>query len=310
MGTPAFGCPPLKALIKSSHEILAVVTGTDKPSGRGKKLTPTEVSKIADKNEFKTLKPISLKDDELYQSLKALQADLFVVVAFKILPERLFSLPKYGSINIHASLLPKYRGPAPINWVLINGEKETGLTSFFLKKKVDTGDIILQEKITIDDKDNYDSLYTKLSNFAGEFLLKTLDLIERKETSPLPQNDHIASTAPKISSFDALIDFGFPAEKVNNFIRGLSSKPGAYTYFRSKKLKVLSGTVESEYHKPETRPGTIIINKKNFIIQCANSAIMINSLIPEGKKQMDGISFINGFKPQPGEVLGELTQGS
>lgn len=307
MGTPVFACPPLEALFQSRHEVVSVVTVPDKPAGRGQRPTPTPTCEFAESLGIEVLKPASLTDNALYEALKALSADLIVVVAFRILPERLFTLPRYGAINIHASLLPKYRGAAPVNWALINGETKTGLTSFYLKKKVDTGDIILQKETTIDYNDNFDSLYARLSESAGSFLLESLDLIEEGRTSPLPQNDSLATPAPKINPFDALTDFGFPAERVRNFVRGLSSKPGAYTYFRQTKLKILGCEVVADYRQSGIRPGTIITNRKQLVVQCADSAVALTCVVPEGKKQMDGGSFINGYKPQQGEILGEVS---
>ncbi len=309
MGTPAFACPTLEHLHASKHEVLAVVTGPDKPAGRGKKLTPTEVAQKAASLGYDVLKPATLKSDELRQTLEAYRPDLFLVIAFRILPPALFKLPRHGSVNIHASLLPKYRGAAPINWALINGEKETGLSSFYLKKTVDTGDVIFQEKASIDDDDNFDSLYARLADLAGPFALKTIDLIEQGKASPLPQQGENATSAPKISPFDALIDFGFPADNVRNFVRGLSTRPGAYTYFRDKKLKILACKLADKKGDRQTRPGTIIHNKKDLLVQCADSAIELTGVIPEGKKNMDGSSFINGFKPQIGEILGDLSKG-
>jgi len=306
MGTPAFACPPLEALHNSRHEILTVVTGADKEIGRGRKIIPTEIAKQAEKLKIPILKPASLKDASLYEMLSELKPDLIVVIAFRILPKKLFMLPKYGSINIHGSLLPKYRGAAPINWALINGEKETGLSAFYLKKKVDTGDIILREKITIEDSDNFDSLYGKLSVLAAPFLLKTIELIENGQAKPLPQDESVVSNAPKITPFDALIDFGFPASHVVNFVRGLSTKPGAYTFFRNKKLKILKATPVADYQIKGIRPGTIVCTKKKLQVQCANSAIEISELLPEGKKIMDGISFINGNQPALNEIMGEI----
>ena len=172
MGTPAFACKPLTALHNCGrHEVVAVVTGCDKRRGRSRDTDHTEVCEVAHELNLPVLKPKTLKSAKLYEQLAALEPDLFVVVAFRVLPESLFTLPKFGSLNLHASLLPKYRGAAPINWALINGETETGLTSFFLKKSVDTGDMILQEKIAIDETDNYDSLAGKMSEMAGSFLL-------------------------------------------------------------------------------------------------------------------------------------------
>lgn len=310
MGTPAFACPPLEALVKSAHEISAVVTGCDKKAGRGKNICCSEVADLAKKLNLRVLKPESLKDDELYEQIKRLEPDLIIVIAFRILPKKLFSLPKLGSINIHGSLLPKYRGAAPINWALINGETETGLSAFYLKQKVDTGDVINQIKISIEDNDNFDSLYHKLSNLASSFLLETIDLIEKNEAKPIPQNDNLATPAPKIMPFDAMIDFGFPADKVNNFIRGMAAKPGAYTFYQGKKLKLIEASPIDYRDENYTRPGTIIKTKKQLVVQCADSALELKQVIPEGKKQMDGCSFINGFKPETGEIMGEMPKES
>jgi methionyl-tRNA formyltransferase len=309
MGTPEFACPPLEQLYHSRHELLAVVTTPDKPAGRGKKITASEVCMSATNLGVPIVKPESLKDDRLFEQLKQLAPDLIVVVAFRLLPRRLYELPKLGAINIHASLLPKYRGAAPIQWALINGESETGLTAFYLKKQVDTGDIILQKRVPIENTDNYDSLYRRLAGLAGSFLLETLDQIENGEAQPKQQSDTEATNAPKIGPFDALIDFGFPASNVRNFIRGLSTKPGAYTYFREKKVKILSSEIADNHADPQTRPGTITRAKKQLVVQCARTALELTCLIPEGKKPMDGCSFINGFRPKEGELFGETTHG-
>ncbi|MFQ6009225.1 MAG: methionyl-tRNA formyltransferase [Candidatus Zixiibacteriota bacterium] len=307
MGTPEFARKPLLCLHESKHEIVAVVTGPDERSGRGGRFVPTPVRKEAERLGLTVFTPLSLKDDRLYKSLQILRPDLIVVIAFKILPEKLFTLPRFGSINIHASLLPKYRGAAPIHWALINGEKETGLTSFFLKKKVDTGDIILQEKITINHDENYDQLSARLSEMAGPFLLKTIDLIEKGEILARPQQDEEATPAPKITPETAMIDFGFPAERVRNFVRGLSSHPCAYTFFRGKKVKILACREHQDKESTQgtsVQPGTILENKKMLLVQCADSIIEVLTVLPEGKRQMDGVSFLNGFKPKPGESFG------
>ncbi len=311
MGTPEFAHSSLACLHDSKHEIVAVVTGPDERSGRGGKRMPTAVRQEAERLGLTVHTPRTLKDEGLYASLKAYRSDVIVVVAFKILPEKLFSLPRLGSINVHASLLPKYRGAAPIHWALINGEKETGLTSFFLKKKVDTGDVVFQQRVAIADDENFDSLSARLSQLAGPFLLKTLELIEKGEFSPWPQQEEQATPAPKITPVDAMIDFGFPAERIRNFVRGLSSQPGAYTYFRGGKVKILACAVHhpsSQLPGTAVRPGTILANKKKLLVYCANSIIEVLTLLPEGRRQMDGISFLNGFKPKPGECFGENTQ--
>ena len=319
MGTPEFACQPLGQLCQSRHEVVAVVTGADKPSGRGRKTQATPVCQAAYCANLNIIKAARLKDQTLLDQLEALKPDLIVVIAFRILPQKLIDLPRLGAINIHASILPKYRGAAPINWALINGEKETGLTSFFLKKKVDTGDVILQEAIPIEDSDDFDSLHDRLCEKAGPFLLKTLDIIENGDVPLIIQDGSLATPAPKITPFDAMIDFGFPAAQVVNFVRGLSSRPGAFTHFRGSKLKILKVVAADEEtpaapsddaDAPQTaRPGTIIRARKKLLVACAGSALELLQVVPEGKKAMDGPSFINGFKPQVGEILGETTLG-
>ena len=308
MGTPEFACKPLLALHESRHEVLAVVTGRDKRRGRRGMPCSTDVCCSAKDLGLPVLTPKSLKSEKLYKELTAFNADLFVVIAFRILPERLFCLPKWGAINIHASLLPKYRGAAPINWALINGEEETGLTSFVLRRKVDAGDIILQEKVTIGENENYDSLYDRMSEKSGAFLLKSIELLEKGDFTPILQDESLVTPAPKIQPFDALIDFGLPAPKVRDFVRGLSTKPGAYTLFRGKQIKIITCRVAETGSSATVRPGTIIIERKRLLIQCAESVIEILTLIPEGKKLMDGISFLSGARPKPGELFGEALQ--
>jgi len=310
MGTPEFARATLTHLCDSDHEILAVVTGQEKPVGRNRKPTPTEVCKEADCRGFKILTPKSLKSEKLYNTLKELNPDLFVVAAFRILPPRLINLPRLGAINVHASLLPKYRGAAPIHWALINGETETGLTSFFLKETIDTGDMIYQEKVAITENDTYDTLHDRLCQKAGPFLLKTLELIERGETSPLPQEENRATRAPKINAFDALIDFGLPAARVRDFVRGLATKPGAYTYFRGSKFKIHACALADSQTDPDTRPGTVLPDKKKLLVQCGDSAVELLRVVPSGKKEMDGRSFKNGFRPEAGEVFGEIPKGA
>ena len=307
MGTPEFARVTLTHLCDSDHEILAVVTGKDQKSGRGLKLLPTACHREAESRRLQVFTPVSLKEDALYESLRSLQADLFVVCAFRILPQRLFNLPRLGSINIHMSLLPKYRGAAPINWALINGETETGMTSFFLRASVDTGNMILQERVAIRQDDSFDTLSARLADRSGPFLLRTIDLIESGEFKLLRQNESEASRAPKFGPFDAMIDFGFPAENVRNFVRGMSTRPGAYTFFRGKKLKVYACEVANESADSGIRPGTVLDAKKRLLIQCDGSALELLQVVPQGKKVMNGSSFINGYRPEPGEIFGEVS---
>ncbi len=301
MGTPEFACCPLAALYESEHTIKAVVTGPDKPLGRSKKLQPTAVKKQAQQFGLPVLTPESLKSDSFYEKLKEIAPDLIVVVAFRILPERIFTLPGSGSMNIHGSLLPKYRGAAQIQWALIKGEKETGLTSFLLKSKVDTGDIILQQETKIDDNENFDSLYSRLSEMAGPFLLNSIKEIKSSEFTPSRQDETEASPAPKLRPEDALIDFGAPAESVHNFIRGLSTKPGAYTFFRGRKIKIYSSRLVDNIPDSSADPGSILPAKSTLKVKCDESVIELTKLVPEGKKPMDGRSFMNGYRPQVGE---------
>ncbi len=309
MGTPEFARPPLVALCESRHDLLAVVTGPDKLAGRGHKVIQTPVRQEADRRGLKVFTPSKLRDESLRDSLAQLGADLFVVIAFRILPETLYTLPRLGSINVHGSLLPAYRGAAPINWAIINGETETGLTSFFLKKDVDTGDMILQEKTTIHPDDTYDSLSAKMSQMAGEFLLRSLDLIEQGSNSNVPQDDRKASFAPKLAPFNSMIDWGFPAENVRNFVRGLCGKPGAYTYFRGKRMKVLDCRIAEAVTIPGGRPGTVIPDKRRLLVQCGGSAVELTCVVPEGKGEMNGTAFLNGYRPRPDEVIGDLSMG-
>ena len=306
MGTPEFASAILERLIESDHEIAAVVTGRDKPVGRRRVLTPTVVRQLADARGLPVFTPKSLKDDGLRTSLADLDADLFVVAAFRILPPSLFELPAHGSINIHASLLPRYRGAAPINWAIINGETETGLTSFFLKKTIDTGDMILQERIAIAPNDTYDSLYRRLAEKAGPFCLRTLGLIETGEVTEVKQDGSLATPAPKIQPEDARIDFDRPASQVAAFVRGMATKPGAFTGFREQKLKVhFAQPSEFTPDQPQA-PGSIIPHKKMLLVQCGEGVVELTRVVPSGKKEMDGVSFLNGFRPSPGESFQKI----
>jgi methionyl-tRNA formyltransferase len=304
-GTPEFARRILAHLCDHpEYSVVCVVTGPEKQAGRGRKLLRTACHDEAIKRGLPVLTPHSLKDPTLASQLSEFKADLFVVAAFRILPPSLYNLPAKGSINIHASLLPAYRGAAPINWAIINGETETGLTSFFLKEAVDTGDMILQQIAPIHDDDTYDSLHDRLADMGGPFLIDTLAAIDSGAFEPVIQDDTKASRAPKIEPFDAMIDWGFPAEKVRNFVRGMATKPGAYSFFRGARLKVHGCAIAAETGD-STRPGTILADKKRLLIQCNHSVVELTRVVPEGRGEIDGRSFINGFHPQPNELLGE-----
>lgn len=315
MGTPEFARRPLEYLYSGlsgkKHEILVVVTGPDQKSGRGLKLIPTPVKSASQALGIPLLTPISLKDESFLSEIKEFEADVFVVVAFKILPEKLFSIPKFGSFNLHGSLLPKYRGAAPINWALINGETETGLTTFFLKKKVDTGNIIYREKISIEPEETFDELYTRMSKQAGPVIEKTLDLIETGNFELLAQDNSTATPAPKIKPADTIINWDSSAVSITNFIRGLSAIPCARTFLRGKQVKIQKGKVakiqtETEIETEKNlQPGQIIKNKHKLLVSTAKGVVEISELQPEGKAKMSGDQFLRGYQPREKELLGD-----
>lgn len=303
MGTPSFAVPSLEKLIHSPHNISAVVTTPDKPRGRGLKLAESEVKKIAGENRLKILQPASLKDENFINEIRILVPDLIFVVAFRILPREVFIIPRFGSINLHASLLPKYRGAAPINWAIIKGEKETGVTTFFLEEKVDTGNIILQNKCEITDDDDAGSLHEKLALLGAETVLSTVKLIESSSgTPPVNKQDNIlASPAPKITPEICKINWNDTAQNVYNFIRGLSPYPGAYTHHRGNRLKIYKSKISTENISGQTSPGQIMSNDNNLYVCCADGFLEILELQLEGKKRLPGREFIRGHKFETNE---------
>jgi methionyl-tRNA formyltransferase len=295
MGTPGFAVPSLKALLNSHHKISAVVTVPDKAKGRGLKVTESDVKKFAVENFLPVLQPVSLKDPEFVSELEQLSADLIVVVAFRILPKSIFKIPAYGSINLHASLLPKFRGAAPINWAIIRGERETGVTTFFLQEKVDTGSIIMQEKTDIAFDDTAGTLHDKLMTLGADTLLSTVDLIESYDGKPpvQKQNNGEATGAPKIFKEDCRIDFDRSVDEVYDFIRGLSPYPGAYTEYNGRIIKIYS-TVKSRWDSLKG-PGRFFIKDDRLYVSCLNEFLEITELQMEGKKRMNSRGFLNGY---------------
>ena len=293
MGTPDFSIPSLKKLNESKHNVLAVVTAPDKERGRGRKISYTPVKKFALKSNLAVLQPEKLKNNiEFIDELKKYDADLYVVVAFKILPEGVFSIPPNGSFNLHASYLPKYRGAAPIQWALIKGETETGLTTFKLAEKVDTGNIYLQQKVEIKPEDNLESMHDKLSEFGAELVLETVNLIESGDYELMQQDDSLATPAPKITKEMAEIDWNKSAEEIHNFIRGLSPIPGAFFLFEEKIIKIFKSEV---IERNDLNPFEIMQSKDELIIGCGKNAIKILELMQEGKKRMSTEEFLRGF---------------
>lgn len=291
-GTPDFAIPSLEILFKNGHEILAVVTAPDKPRGRGQTLSPTPIKQFALANNIKIFTPDNLKDKELEYQLKELNPELFVIVAFRILPRNIFTIPKFGAFNLHGSLLPKYRGAAPIQWALINGDTETGLTTFFLEDKVDTGNIILKEKVKIEENDNFELLHDKMSIIGAELVLKTVNLIQQNKVILQKQDDSLATTAPKITKEICEINWNKSANEIHNLVKGLSPFPGAYFYWGNKLYKVFSTKVVS---KSDLKIGEIKQTKNEIIIGASQNSIQILEIQPEGRKRMKTDEFLRGY---------------
>jgi methionyl-tRNA formyltransferase len=293
MGTPDFSVPSIEKIFHSGHKLLAVVTAPDRERGRGQKVSYTPVKEFALKNNLPLLQPERLKDDNFVRSLKELAPDLCVVVAFRILPREVYSIPKYGSFNLHASLLPKYRGAAPIQWSIINGDKETGVTTFALEDKVDTGNIFIQKKLEILDNDNFGAVHDKLSILGAEAVMETIELINSGNFTLQDQDDTLASPAPKINKENGLIDWNKTASQVNNLIRGLSPYPGAYFFYRDKLIKIYKASINKEMI---LAPGAISSCKDELIIGCGQNALNILELQQEGRKKLSISEFLRGFE--------------
>ncbi len=303
MGTPDFAVHSLEALVRSDHDVVAVVTVPDKKQGRGRKIKPSPVKQSALNHKLPVLQPGSLKSDDFIRALEDLRADLFVVVAFKILPRSVFSIPAMGTLNVHASLLPAYRGAAPINWAIINGERTSGVTTMLIDARVDTGDILLQKSVNIDDEMTAGELHDILAPMGAGLLLETLELMERGAVAPKAQDEQQASKAPKLTPENTRILFNRPYIRVHNFIRGLSPYPGAYTFLRGQKLKIITAIADKDDF-PEASPGEIVdITRDSIKVACRPGAIIVKRLQLQGKKVMDVRDFLNGFPLKTGEVL-------
>jgi methionyl-tRNA formyltransferase len=299
MGTPEFAVASLDALIKAGCDIVGVVTAPDKPAGRGQKLSESAVKQYAVANELKVLQPEKLKNPEFLAELKALHADLQVVVAFRMLPEVVWTMPAKGTINLHASLLPQYRGAAPINWVLINGEKESGATTFFLKHDIDTGDVLFTEKITLTGHESAGDLHDRLMNKGAGLLVKTVKAVESGRYNEHPQVNLLTGEelkhAPKIFKEDCLIDWNQPALNIYNKIRGLSPIPTAYTNLHGKVLKVYASELLAD--QPAIQLGDLLTDNKTYLKFAAKDGfISVKDVQLEGKKRMGIEDFLRGMK--------------
>ena len=302
MGNPKFAINPLKSLLASNHDIVAVISNPPKPMGRKKILQHTDVGKFALDNNLNLIELDDFDNLDIFQKISSLEVDIFVVVAFRILPKKYIELPKFGSINIHASLLPKYRGAAPIQWALMNGDNVTGVSIFQIEKKVDTGGIIHLEKIKIQNQDNFETLSVKLSELGSKALLKSLKLIENDDFKLLVQDNKKSTRAPKIKKEMLRINWSWESEKINNWIRGLSPFPGMFTVYNGKKLKIFKTSVL--HNDAELSIGKIeVINFKELIVHCADKMISILEVQQEGKKRLSIQDFLKGSNIKSGDYF-------
>ncbi len=298
MGTPDFAVASLKALLETGENIVGVITAPDKPAGRGQKLNESAVKKFAVENGLNILQPDKLKNPEFLEELKALKADLQVVVAFRMLPEVVWAMPKHGTINLHASLLPQYRGAAPINWAIINGERESGVTTFFLKQEIDTGDVLFSEKVAITEEMTAGDLHDALMETGAGLLSKTVSAIAKQDFKEKPQSafdEKDLKHAPKIFKEDCKINWNNSNKSVYNLIRGLSPYPASYTTFVDKGLKIYKA--EQEKTKPKIAPGEFLSDGKTFLkFATKDGFISVKEIQQEGKKKMIVEDFLRGVR--------------
>ena len=302
MGNPAFAIPTLKAIMQSNHELVAVVSNPPKQIGRGRSLSYTPVGKFSKENEISLIEPQNLFSEELKSELNILKPDIFIVVAYKILPDSIIAIPKYGALNLHASLLPKYRGAGPIQWALMNGDKKSGVTIFQIKPKVDTGDILMQKEVDIFNEDNMLSLGNRLCEHGANMMIEVLNTIEEEgQVSGIRQNPKLATPAPKIRKNMTRINWSWTSQKIHNWVRGLSPFPGMSTNYKGKRLRVFKTSIQSGI---KLSPGTIIeAEGDRLIIATAEGGLRIHELQLEGKKRMKVDDFLRGNKIQTGDFL-------
>ena len=299
MGTPEFAVTILDAIVQSEHEVVGVVTVADKPAGRGQQLRESAVKVYSKDKGFPILQPEKLKDESFHNDLRTLKADIFVVVAFRMLPEVVWAMPPKGTINLHASLLPKYRGAAPINWAIINGEKETGVTTFFINQVIDTGSVLEQEKVAISENMNAGELHDSLMHLGAELTVKTLNDIAKNSVQSIPQDENLAKElphAPKIFKQDCKIDWNETAQAVHNKIRGLSPYPAAWCNLKNEKknevisFKLFSSKLVDEIPKSEA----LVKHTDGILFPCEDGFVCISELQPEGKRRMNFKEFLAG----------------
>ena len=306
MGTPDFAVEPLEAIIKAGYEVAAVVTQPDKQKGRGKEVKMTPVKECALRHGIPVFQPVKIKEPEAVAELEKYQADLFVVAAFgQLLSEEILNMPEYGCINIHASLLPAYRGAAPIQWAVLNGEKESGVTIMQMDKGLDTGDMQLKRSVELSPKETGDSLHDKLMHLGAELIVEALPKLEKGELVPEKQKDELSSYAKKLTKAMGQIDWSKDAVSLERWIRGLNSWPSAYTFFGGKTLKIWEARVAEENGAQKAEPGHVVsVSREGFTVACGQGALQILSLQLEGKKRVLTREFLLGYQVEPGMILG------
>ncbi|MDB4264535.1 methionyl-tRNA formyltransferase [Maribacter arcticus] len=298
MGTPDFAVGILDILVKNEYNIVGVITAPDRPAGRGRKLNESAVKKYAVDNGINVLQPTNLKNDDFLETLKSLNANLQIVVAFRMLPKVVWNMPKYGTFNLHASLLPQYRGAAPINWAIINGETKTGVTTFFIDEKIDTGAIILQDETSIEKTDNAEDLHDRLMNLGAKTVLKTVERIQNDnfKTTKQPNHDNL-KLAYKIHRETCEIDWNKPIEDIYNFIRGLSPYPAAWTTLENANSKIITKIYKAniilEQHNLEI--GALVFNKKEMKVAVKEGYLNLEEIQLQGKKRMHVKDVLNGL---------------
>lgn len=306
MGTPAFAVPGLEALIsRPEHEVAGIVTGPDRPMGRGLKTAPSPVKETALRHGIPVWQPEKLRDPGFLDALRSLDAGLFVVVAFRILPNELLAIPPRGTINLHPSLLPRYRGAAPIQWAVMNGDKVTGVTTFLVERRVDAGDILCQETVPIGPEETAGELHDRLSRTGADLLLRTVDRVADGRIRPRPQRGE-ASPAPRISREDGRIDWRLPARAIYNRVRGLNPVPMAFTTWRGRRLRIMASQpvcLEGEGVRP---PGEIVSadEHRGIIVQAGEGGLRLDRVQPEGRSRIEGAEFVRGYRPAAGDLLG------
>ena len=312
MGTPDFAVPVLQSLINSRHEVVAVVTQPDRPKGRGKNMQFSPVKECALAHNIPVMQPVNVSVPEVIDELRAYEPELIVVVAFgQFVTKKIREMPKYGCINVHASLLPKYRGAGPIQWAVINGEKESGVTTMYMCREIEKGDMLLKDTVTLDPKETGDSLHDKLSMMGGPLLLKTIDQLEDGSAVRIPQCEEESTYAPKLEKTMGNIDWTMDADRIERLVRGLNSWPGTFTKIHGKTVKIWDCDVVCQETLTESQaaatPGTVIVSEKDqLIVKAGNGALSLRMLQTEGKKNMTVDAYLRGYPIAQGELFTQV----